>query len=337
MAKVVTLGEIMLRLSPPLYNKIQQATTFEVNYGGGEANVAISLAYFGHKSYFITKLPQDAIGSGAIRHLRGHNVNVDFVSRGGANVGIYFLEMGFAGRPSTVLYNRQHSAFSSIEIEDIEWENIFSDADWFHISGITLALNPQVRKVAAYAINKAKQLKTKVSFDFNYRSKLWTKEEAKKAILEILPNVDVCFSSFFDATEILGYKIPTNIEGKQEKNNYALRLMLKDFNIKYIFGTDREIFSANDNSLATFVVSSEESFYSKPYRFNIFDRIGGGDAFASGVIHMLLNNYDKFQDAAEFGLATSVLKHTISGDASILSEKEVQNFIQTSGIQAIGR
>ncbi len=337
MAKVVTLGEIMLRLSPPLYNKIQQASTFDVNYGGGEANVAVALSYFGHDSYFVTKLPSTPLGDSALRYLRGHNINTNFISRGGENIGIYFLEMGYGGRPSQVLYNRKHSGFAELSMEDTDWEQIFKEVDLFHVSGITLAINENVRKVAMYAMEKAKQLDTKISFDCNYRSKLWTIEEAKPIFDEVLHNVDVCFASYLDATRILGFKPGAKYDDVKKEHEDVLEQMRQHYNIRYIFGTDREVFSANENKLSSFVITDEKSYYSNSYSFKIVDRVGGGDAFASGVIHKLLCNYENYQNAAEFGLATSVLKHTLQGDACILSEQEVEKFIKTSGKGAIGR
>ena len=202
--KVVTMGEIMLRLTPPDYSKIERANNFLANYGGGEANVAVSLSHFGHNCYFLTKLPPNELGDGALRHLKGHGVNVDYVVRGSSTMGIYFLESGFGGRPGKVIYNRKHSAATRMEISEFDWEAIFKDATWFHLSGITLALSATTRNVALRALKEAKKYGVKVSFDFNYRSKLWTIEEAKQYYPLVMPYVDTLFASPYDLTEILG-------------------------------------------------------------------------------------------------------------------------------------
>ncbi|MDF2698628.1 MAG: kdgK [Haloplasmataceae bacterium] len=333
--KVVTFGEIMLRLSPPMYNKIEQTNEYQAYYGGGEANVAISLVNLGHDVQFVTKLPNNQLGDGAIKHLRAQGVDISHVIRGGDNIGIYFLEHGFGGRPSKVLYNRKHSAFSEMNSEELDFDLIFNNVKWFHVSGITLALSESIRQSTLLALKKAKEHHVLVSFDFNYRAKLWSLKEAKEAFLKVLPYVDVCFATIRDLKDILEYKF----DGPDEEYTRELHMMqfAKEFQIDYMFGTDREVISANENILSAFAILRDKTFQTKEYRFNIIDRVGGGDAFASGVISGLLNNYSDFKCAVELGLACSVLKHTLYGDASILKMNEILEFMKSSGRSLIER
>ena len=333
MEKIVTFGEIMLRLSTPNYATINQCHDFIVNYGGGEANVAVALSHLGHKCYFMSKLPPNQLGDGAIGHLQAN----------GVNTGIYFLETGFGGRPSKVIYNRKHSAITRVQINEFNWDEIFRDATWFHISGITLALGERVRNVAYKAVEEARKHKVKISFDFNYRAKLWTVDEARPVYQRFMNYVDIVFASFWDANTIL--EIPLDDEYKDatlsEKRRNVFPKMIKKYNLNYIFGTDRVVYTANDNSLAGyyFALNGDELSWelTKPIRFNIFDRIGGGDAFASGVIHGLLENFSDPDYAVRFGLCTSVLKHTIYGDASIFSKEDVEQFMAASGSAEVER
>lgn len=343
MEKIITFGEIMLRLSTPDYNTINQTRSFLVNYGGGEANVAVALAHMGHKTYFMSKLPPNQLGDGAISHLKSNGVNTDYVVRGSTTLGIYFLETGFGGRPSKVIYNRKHSAITRIEESEFDWSSIFAGATWFHLSGITLALGERVRTVAMRAVREAKAHNVKVSFDFNYRAKLWTIEEAKPAFKEIMEYVDVAFASFYDANTIL--EIPLDKEWKNstlsEKRRNVFPKMIKKYNLNYIFGTDRVVFSATENSLAGYYFKLKDDELSwhltPPISFNIYDRIGGGDAFASGVIHGLLKDFDNPVYAVSYGLNTSVLKHTISGDASIFNCEDIEAFMAANGSAEVVR
>lgn len=348
--KIITFGEIMLRLTPPNYNTIDQTQTFVANYGGGEANVAVSLSHFGHNTYFMSKLPPNQLGDSAIQHLRGHGVNTQYVVRGSSILGIYFLETGYGGRPSKVIYNRKHSAITRIQAYEFDFDEIFHDATWFHLSGISLALGPRVRAVALEALKYCKKYGVKVSFDFNYRAKLWTIEEAIPCYKEVMEYVDIVFSSFYDCNTILQIPVDEDIASKPEnkeaieKNTFTremrenvFRKMIKQYNVKYVFGTDRTIYSATENSLAGYLVSADKQSYTDPIRFMIFDRIGGGDAFASGVIHGLLNDYENPEYALKFGLSTSVLKHTVYGDVAIFKEQDVLEYMKTNGVQRVDR
>jgi 2-dehydro-3-deoxygluconokinase len=335
--KIITFGEIMLRLTPPEYNKIDQTNTFMANYGGGEANVGVSLSHFGHKTYFMSKVPPNILGDAAIQHLRGYGVNTDYVTRGGTTLGIYFLETGFGGRPSKVIYNRKHSAITRIEKEEFDFDAIFSDATWFHVSGISLALGEQVRDVLMECLKYCKKYNVTVSFDFNYRSKLWTIEEASESYKNVIPYADVVFSSYFDCNIILGIEANESIKDLREKRADLFRKVIKKYNIKYIFGTDRIIYSATENSLAGYCISEATEKYTDPIRFNIYDRIGGGDAFASGIIHGLITNFDEPNYALDFGLVTSVLKHTIYGDVCVLKCEDILDYMKNAGNSGVDR
>ncbi len=343
MEKIITFGEIMLRLATPDYSTINQAHSFLVNYGGGEANVAVALSHMGHKTYFLSKLPPNQLGDGAITHLLSHGVNTDYVVRGSSTIGIYFLETGFGGRPSKVIYNRKHSAITRIQEDEFDWEDIFKDATWFHLSGITLALGERVRAVAMRAVKEAKKYHVTISFDFNYRSKLWTVEEARPVYKEFMNYVDVVFASFYDANTILEIPLDSALENASlsEKRRNVFPKMIKKYSLKYIFGTDRVVYSATENSLAGYYFRLDGDRLSweltEPIRFNIYDRIGGGDAFASGVIHGLLKNFNDPGYAVRYGLNTSVLKHTIYGDALVLSCEDIENFMAANGSAEVVR
>ena len=339
--KIVAFGEIMLRLTPPDYTTISQARNFVANYGGGEANVLVSLSHLGHSTEFVTKLPNNQLGDSAIKHLQGHGVSCTHIVKGApnANLGMYFVETGFGGRPSKVLYNRKHSAVTTFEVDEIDYDAIFKDATWFHLSGITLALGNHVRAVAFKCLEYAEKYQVKVSFDFNYRSKLWENiDEAKPYFKKVIPYVDVLFANHFDIGEILEVKLDKEIWDLTEKKIELSKKLIQETKIAYIFGTERIVHTASENSLSSYCVDRDGKYESMgPTRFAIYDRIGGGDAFASGVIHGLIKDYTSPKLALSFGLATSILAHTLYGDVSTLSEVEVEEFIKTQGNAAIQR
>ncbi len=336
--KIVAFGEIMLRLTPPDYTTITQARNFIANYGGGEANVLVSLSHFGHTTEFLTKVPDNQLGESAIQHLQSHNVSTEHVVKGSSNLGMYFVETGFGGRPSKVLYNRKHSSITRINISEINYSKVFKDATWFHLSGITLALGPKVRDVAFKCLEACKKYGVKVSFDFNYRSKLWTIEESKPFYKKVIPYVDVLFANYFDIHNILDLNLD-NLNEDQNINKVEIsKLLISKTNISYIFGTERIVHTATDNSMSSYCITRNGEYKTNgPIRFNIYDRIGAGDAFASGVIHGLITNFNDPQYALRFGLATSILKHTLYGDVSTLSTKEVEEFIESNGNAAVQR
>ena len=337
--RIVAFGEIMLRLTPPDYTTIAQARNFIANYGGGEANVLVSLSHLGHDTEFVTKLPDNQLGDSAIKHLKSHGVETCNIARGGSNIGMYFVETGFGGRPSKVLYNRKYSSVTTIEPDEIDYDKVFSSATWFHLSGITLALGNHVRAVAFKCLEYAEKYGVKVSFDFNFRSKLWNSiEEARPHFKKVIPYVDVLFANHFDIQEILEVTLDNACEDIITKKIELSKKLIKQTKISYIFGTDRVVHTASDNSLSSYCVSKDGEYKNEgPIRFSIYDRIGGGDAFASGVIHGLLKNFNDTEYALKFGLATSILEHTLYGDVSTLSENEVEEFIKTNGNASIQR
>ena len=336
--KIVAFGEIMLRLTPPDYTTISQARNFVANYGGGEANVLVSLSHLGHETEFLTKLPQNQLGDSAIKHLKSHGVNVEHIVRGSSNIGMYFIETGFGGRPSKVIYNRKHSAVTRISDKEVNFDEIFKDATWFHLSGISLALGHNVRMFAYKCLQYCKKYNVTVSFDFNYRSKLWTIEEAKPHFKKVIPFIDVLFANHFDINDILDVELDIETNDLIEKKISLSRKLINQTKVKYIFGTDRIVHTATDNSLSSYCIDSNGNYQSVgPIRFSIYDRIGGGDAFASGVIHGLIKDFSNPRYALKFGLATSILKHTLYGDVSTLSSAEVEEFIATNGNAAVQR
>ena len=334
MAKVVTLGEIMLRLSTPGNSRFVQSKSFDVCYGGGEANVAVSLAHYGHNAYFVSKLPNNDIGESAIRTLNAEGVNTDYVARGGERVGIYYLETGASLRASKVIYDRAHSSISESKITDYQLEKALKGATLFHFSGITPALSESCAKLTLKACKIAKKLGVLVSCDLNYRKKLWTKEEARKVMVPLMEYVDICIGNEEDADATLGYTPDSDVVGGQtDASGYydIFKRLHKDFNFKIVASTLRESFSATHNGWKALMYDGEKFYESKRYDINpIIDRVGAGDSFSGGLIHGLLSFEDK-QKALEFAVAASALKHTIPGDFNQASEDDVLKLMAGDG------
>lgn len=329
--KIVSLGEIMLRLTPPDYTRIEHANSYLANYGGGEANVIVSLSHLGHNCHFITRLPPNQLGDGAVEHLLAHGVKTDYIVRGSSIMGIYFLESGFGGRPGRVIYNRKHSAFTRITASELDLDEIFHDATWFHISGITLALGDKAKNVALECLKYCKKYNVKVSFDFNYRATLWSVEDARKVYPLVMPYVNVVFASPYDFREILQI-------GKDLGDDDLMRLAIKTYNLDWIFGKTRKIFSSTENAMRAYVYCANGGYYAtEEYTFQIFDRIGAGDAFASGVIHGLISRPKDSKFAANFGIVNSILKQTIFGDVSTFGEEEILEYMETQGKAEVKR
>ncbi|HEY5505419.1 MAG TPA: sugar kinase [Sedimentisphaerales bacterium] len=338
MAKVVTMGEIMLRLSTPGFERFIQTDAFDVVYGGGEANVAVSLANYGHDAYFVTKLPKHEIGQSAVNSLRRFGVDTRFIARGGERVGIYFLESGASMRPSKVIYDRDHSAIAEAKAGDFDFDAIFKDAEWFHWTGITPAISDAAAELIEQALMAAKKHGVMVSCDLNFRKKLWTAEKAQKVMRHLMQYVDVCIGNEEDAEKCLGYKA-----GKTDVTTGQLELaayqnifaaMEKQFGFKYIVTSLRESHSASDNGWSGLVYDGKEFYHSKSYDIRIVDRVGGGDAFAAGFIHGILAYQNDFKKALEFAVAASALKHTVFGDFNMVSLPEVETLM---GGDASGR
>ncbi len=330
MAKVVTMGEIMLRLSTPNFEKFIQADEFDINYGGGEANVAVSLANYGYETEFVTAVPDNEIGECAVAALRKYNVGTRYIARCGERLGIYYLESGSSMRPSKVVYDRAHSSISTATEADFDFDAIFADADWFHFTGITPALSDSAALLTKQALIAAKQHGVKVSVDLNFRKKLWTPKKAQEVMTGLMKYVDVCIGNEEDAELVLGFKPgATNVaSGELEMAGYRsiFEQMVDKFQFEYCVSSLRVSHSASDNgwSACIFDRDSGEFYHSKEYSIHpIVDRVGGGDSFAGGVICGLLDGKD-FKSALEFGVAASALKHTIPGDFNLVTRKEVE-------------
>ncbi|QGU94825.1 sugar kinase [Clostridium bovifaecis] len=333
--KVVTLGELMLRLSTPDYKRFVQAESFDAVYGGAEANVAVSIANFGLDAYFVSKFPNNPIGESALNSLKRFGVKTDYIARGGDRLGIYFFEKGTSIRPSKVVYDRANSAMATADPEDFDFNEIFKDADWFHFSGITPALGEKGIKIAQKAVEAAKQNGVKISLDLNYRKQLWGIEEFEKVMPGLLQDVDVCFGWLSSVEEKKDeYHVADFAkEGVQiDRFENIFGKMIGKFNIKYVVTTMRENFSASHNALSALIYDGKEIYKSKRYDFTIEDRVGGGDAFAAGLIYGLVMGKDH-REALEFGVAASALKHTIGGDANLVTVDEVMDVVNgnTSG------
>ena len=330
MAKIITMGEIMLRLSTSGYNRFVQSNSFDVNYGGGEANVAVSLANYGHEAYFVSKLPKHEIGQCAVDSLRRYGVHTEFIARGGDRVGIYFLETGASMRPSKVIYDRANSAISEAVPSDFNFDEIFEGADWFHWTGITPALGKKAQEVLEAALICAKKHGVTVSVDLNYRKKLWTPAEAQECMTRLMKYVDVCIGNEEDAEKCLGFKPgETDVtSGDLEMEGYydIFRKMKEKFGFKYIATSLRESHSASDNGWSALIYDGNEFYRSRKYDIRIVDRVGGGDSFSGGLIHGLLK-YGDFKKAIEYSVAASALKHTIPGDFNLVSESEVETLM----------
>lgn len=327
MAKVITMGEIMLRLSTPNNEKFIQADEFDVNYGGGEANVAVSLANYGHDAEFVTAVPDNEIGECAVAALRKYNVETKHIARCGERLGIYYLESGSSMRPSKVVYDRAHSSISTATEADFNFDEIFEGADWFHFTGITPAVSDAAAELTEAACKAAKAHGVTVSCDLNFRKKLWTSEKAQKVMSNLMQYVDVCIGNEEDAELCLGFKPDADVEGgKTDAEGYKgiFKAMAKEFGFKYVISTLRESFSASHNGWKAMIYNGEEFYESKRYDINpIVDRVGGGDSFSGGIIHGLLTKPNQGA-ALEFAVAASALKHTINGDFNLVSVEEVE-------------
>ena len=327
MAKIVTLGEIMLRLSTPGNTRFVQSDSFDVVYGGGEANVAVSCANYGHDAYYVTKLPQNEIGQSAVNSLRRFGVNTKFITRGGDRVGIYYLESGASMRPSKVIYDRAHSAIAEAEPCDFDFDAIMEGADWFHWSGITPAISDKAAELTRLACEAAKRHGVTISVDLNFRKKLWTKEKAQSVMRPLMKFVDVCIGNEEDAEMCLGFKPDADVNaGKTDAEGYKgiFKGMAETFGFKYVVSTLRESYSASHNGWKAMIYNGKEFYTSKHYDIEpIVDRVGGGDSFSAGVIHGLLTK-DNQGAALEFAVAASALKHTINGDFNMVTAEEVE-------------
>jgi len=331
--KVITFGEIMLRLAPEGYYRFVQVSSYGATYGGGEANVAVSLAGFGIDAAFVTKLPKHEIGQGAVNKLREFGVDTSLIVRGGDRVGIYFLEKGASQRPSKVIYDRAHSAIAQAASEDFDWEKIFNGASWFHFTGITPALSDAAAANCLSACKAAKAKGLTVSCDLNYRANLWKREKACEVMGALMKHVDICIANEEDASDVFGIKAKGSdvITGQISHDGYkeVASALIEKFNFKQAAITLRESLSANDNNWGAMLCTAKQNnsgydfYFSKKYAMHIVDRVGGGDSFGAGLIYANLKGMQA-QEGLEFAVAASCLKHTIEGDFNFVTADEVK-------------
>ena len=331
MGKIICFGEIMLRLAPPGYLRFQQTPVFEATYGGGEANVAVSLANYGMDASYITKLPNNPIGQSAINEIRRYGVDTSQIVLGGDRIGIYYLEKGASQRASKVVYDRKYSSISEAEIKDFDWNKIFSGATWFHFTGITPALGAKAAAVTTDACKAARANGLTVSCDLNYRKNLWTKAEARETMSKLMEYVDVLIANEEDSESVFGIEAPnTDVSGgkiSHEGYKEVAKILKDKFGFTKVTITLRESISASDNNWAGMLYDGKEFYFSKTYPVHIVDRVGGGDSFGAGLIYALLNGYGP-QDTIEFAVAASCLKHSIEHDFNLVSADEVNALVK---------
>lgn len=340
MAKVITFGEIMLRLAPEGYYRFVQAQSLGATYGGGEANVAVSLANFGIDAAFVTKLPKHDIGQAAVNKLREFGVDTSMITRGGDRVGIYFLEKGASQRPSKVIYDRAGSAIAKAAAADFDWNKIFEGVEWFHFTGITPALGDNVAEICLEACKAAKAKGITISCDLNYRKNLWSREKAGQVMDGLMKYVDVCIANEEDASDVFGIKASdTDVTtGKVNHEGYkdVAKQLADRFGFKKVAITLRGSISANDNNWAAMLYTDGQYYFSKNYLIHIVDRVGGGDSFGAGLIYSCISGFAP-QETIEFAVAASCLKHTIEGDLNMVSVDEVKKLAGGDGSGRVQR
>lgn len=321
--RVVTFGEIMLRLNTVGYGRFVQAEHFLASYAGSEANVAVSLAGWGVDASYVTKVPDHEIGQAAVNTLRRYGVSTEHILRGGSRLGVYFLETGASQRGGKVIYDRAGSAIATAGRHEFDWERIFKDADWFHLSGITPALSAELAGAAMDAVRCARKMGVTVSMDLNYRAKLWSREEARAVLTEILPYVDYC-------------KDPLWYEDGERDVPTLVGRMMRDFGFRGVIVTERDAHTASDHTWKATYYTESGVYSSRAYEMHVVDRVGGGDAFAAGWIYALLNRYDP-KATVEFATAAGCLKHSVEGDFNLVSLDEVKALAEGSASGRVQR
>ena len=337
MKKIITFGEIMLRLAPQGYYRFVQTPSFYATYGGGEANVAVSLANFGMDAAFVTKLPKHEIGQAAVNSLRQFGVDISKIVRGGERVGIYFLEKGASQRASKVIYDRAHSAIAAAAEADFDWDTIFDDVCWFHFTGITPALSDNAAAITLNAVKAAREKGITVSCDINYRKNLWSREKAGEVMGKLMPFVDLCIANEEDAADVFNIHAKnTNVTSgsiNHEAYKEVAQALIDRFGCNKVAITLRESIIANDNNWAAMYCCDGQCYFSRNYAVHIVDRVGGGDSFGAALIYANLQGYAP-QESIEFAVAASCLKHSIEGDFNQVSVEEVKKL---AGGDASGR
>lgn len=340
MGRIVTFGEIMMRLNPPGYLRIQQTDEFKASYAGGEANAAVSLANYGEDSRFVTMVPENDLGQSAVNSLRHWGVDVSCIARGGERLGIYFVEKGASQRASKVIYDRKGSSVATSCFEDYDWDRIFEGADWFHFTGITPALSDSLADLCLRACRLAKDRGMTVSCDLNYRKNLWSREKASRVMSELARFVDVLIGNEEDAYDVFGFKAGDSdiIGGQLSHEGYAAvaRKITEEFGCSKVAFTLRESISASDNNWAGMLYDSEGAHFSKKYPIHIVDRVGGGDSFSGALIYALHNGF-KSDEAIGFAVAASCLKQTIEYDFNHVTIKEIMTLMGGDGSGRVQR
>jgi len=338
--KAVTFGEIMMRLQTPNFQRFIQAESFDMVFGGGEANVAVSLANFGIDAAFVSKLPKNPIGDACVANLRKYGVDTSKIARGGERVGIYFVEKGASQRASNVVYDRAHSSISTAEAADFNWDEIFDGVEWFHFTGITPAISDSAAELCLEACKKAKEHNVSVSCDLNFRKKLWTSEKANRIMSGLMPYVDVAIANEEDAEKVFGIKASatdvTSGEINHEGYKDVAKKLVEKFGFKKVAITLRESISASTNGWSAMLYDGKEFNFSNKYMINVIDRVGGGDSFGGGLIYALMNGYGG-KDSINFAVAASCLKHTIEGDFNLVNVSEVENLMKGDGSGRVQR
>ncbi|WP_449539045.1 PfkB family carbohydrate kinase [Ferdinandcohnia sp. Marseille-Q9671] len=331
MKKIVTLGEPLLRLSTNLGERLFQSDQLTLHYGGAEVNVAASLSHFGYNVYFAGKVPHNPLGQAAERHLRSFGVKTDYLLKGGERLGTYYLETGVGERAAQVTYDRKGSSFSQITRDELNLAEMLQGADLFHITGITPALSDSLKEVTLQALKTAKEFGVTTSFDFNYRAKLWSQQEASETIKPFLPYVDICSCGELDALYLLGLEKADESLDKSQKLAFYYRKITEMYpNITCLYSTFRDVYSASHNTLQGNLFVNGELYQSKVHEINpIIDRVGGGDAYSSGILFGLLEEHDPLQTVT-FATAASALKHTIHGDSNVFSVEEIKAFAENA-------
>lgn len=332
--KILGFGEIMLRLTPPNNQKILQSNSFEAVYSGGEANVIASLSMFGHDTKFVTKLPDNHLGQKVLSKFRGYNVDISDIVTGEGRLGIYFSEIGHGLRSTEVIYDRKYSAISMADKSEFDIDKILDGVGFVHMSGITPALSKSLREFTIDFIKACKRRGILVSYDSNFRAKLWSLEEAREVLEEVMPLIDIAFLGHLDMINILQFE-DKGLEFDENLNDLYSRLFEKYPNLKYAACTKRTVNSINNNSLKGYLFDGERLIVSNEYNFDILDRVGGGDAFTAGVIHGILKDMNH-EEIIEFGICASSLKHSILGDINIVDEQTVTSLMK-NGLQNIKR
>ncbi|REJ10278.1 sugar kinase [Halobacillus trueperi] len=324
MSRIVTLGEPLMRMTPPGFQRVKETKEFQATIGGAELNASVNLANFGHEVAFVSAVPDNDLGENVRKFLRERNVNDQWVKREEGRLGVYFVEEGYGPRSAKVTYDRAYSSFLQVAGQEWNWDAIFESCQLFHVSGITPALSSSLKEFTLQAVREASKRKVLVSFDCNYRSKLWSEEEAKLAFEQILPYVDICFAGQKDFTHILNVGPEENFHPSLLKKYF--REASQDYGISLFACTNREVIDSQSHQLQGFLLQNDQFIESQKHSIQVLDRIGGGDSFAAGILHGMLEGLDE-ASILDFGKASSILKHTVKGDHSSFSEDEVFGFM----------